>query len=125
MTITTSLILQCIAMFIGGQLLQVFLVKLPAVKKRCLNANVEFSFKEYWKEDKYLIIATAIAGGMLIVGLNEIVHWKPVILNYVKWFFATVGAFGSSVVLSRFSVFEKRIQQIVDIKTNIADNKPN
>lgn len=118
MTINMWLISQCILMFIGGQLLHLFLIKLPAVKKRCLAGNIEFSFVEYWKEDKYLVIATNVFGAMIILGLNEIIAWKPLVLQYIKWFFAFVGAFGSSVILSKFSIFEKKLQAIVDQKTN-------
>lgn len=122
MTITTWLILQCIAMFILGQLLQLFWLKIPSLKKRAKTANYKFSVKEYWQSDWYLIIGTQIVGAMLILGLNEIVQWKPAILDYVKWFFGSLGAFASSVVLSKLSAYEKMLSEVIDIKTNIADN---
>lgn len=121
MTITTWLILQCIAMFILGQLLQLFWLKIPSLKKRAKAANYHFSIKEYWEMDWNLIIGTQVIGAMLILGLNELVQWKPVILNVVRWFFGGVGAFASSVVLSKLSAFEKKLSSFIDVKTDMAD----
>lgn len=119
---TLSLYMQSVAMFILGQLLQLFWLKIPSLKKRAKAANYKFSASEYWKEDWYLIIGTQVAGAMAIIGLDQIVHWKPDVLEYVKWFFGGFGAFGSSVVLSKLSSYEKTLSGIIDVKTNISDS---
>lgn len=121
MTITTLLILQCIAMFILGQLLQLFWLKIPSLKKRSKAANYHFSLSDYWKEDWYLIIGTQILGALVVIGLNELVQWKPMILDYIKWFFAFIGAFASSVILSKLSAYEKKLTEVIDVKTNLSD----
>lgn len=119
--ITRQMVLWCVVMFIGGQLLQLFWVKIPAVKERCRVANKPFSMKTYWESDWNLIVGTCIFGGMLIVGLGELVTIKPEVLSYIRWFFAFIGFAGSSFVLSKYSKFEKSINAIVDLKTDIAD----
>jgi len=113
----------CVVMYILGQALQLFWVKIPALKKRCTVANVEFAISAWWKEDWNIVIGNMIFGAILIFALNEVVQWKPIVLDYVKWFFAFMGAFGSSVAMTKWGNFEKMLNTIVDKKTNIADGK--
>lgn len=124
---TLWLYTQCVIMFILGQALHVFLIKVPAVKERCRAANKPFSWGEWWGCDWNIIIATAIIGAMLILGLDQLLNWKPAILAYVKWFFGGFGAFGSTIALSKFSQFEKSLVKVIDLKSNIADgiDQPN
>jgi hypothetical protein len=77
---------------------------------------------EWWKCDWNIIIATQIIGVMIIIGLDQLLHWKPDIMEYVKWFFGFMGAFGSTVAMSKFSQYEKGIVGLADIKSNIADH---
>jgi len=121
MAITTQLIIQCILMFILGQLLQLFWLKIPSLKKRAKAANYQFSIKEYWGTDWNLILGTQVIGAMLILGLNELTQWKPIILEVVRWFFGGIGAFSNSVVLSKLSSYEKKLNNFIDVKTDIAD----
>jgi hypothetical protein len=121
MSITAWLIGQCILMFIGGQALHLFLIKVPAIKTRARAANKQFIFKEWWECDWNIIIATQIIGALCIIGLNELAQWNPTILAYVRWFFAGIGAFGSTVAMSKFSQYEKELTRVLDIKSNIAD----
>ncbi|MHA4844405.1 hypothetical protein ACX0G7_09585 [Flavitalea antarctica] len=118
---TLFLYCQCVLMYVIGQALHLFVLKIPSVKKRDAAANIKFSFKEYWKEEWNIIVGNQIFGLALIVGLNELLHWKPEILNAVKWFFAAVGAIGSATIMAKFSTYEKKVLSIVDVKTNIAD----
>jgi hypothetical protein len=120
---TLSLYLQCVLMFVLGQAAHLFLVKVPAVKERCRVANKPFAWKEWWRCDWNVIIGTQIIGALLIVGLDQFLHWKPQVLDYVKWFFAAVGAFGSTVAMAKMSQFEKSLNNVIDIKTDIADEK--
>lgn len=122
---TLWLYLQCVFMFIGGQLIHLFLIKIPALRKRAIAANKTFSTKEYWQEDWTVIVGTQVVGMVVILGLDQIVHWKPVILDWVKWWFAGLGAFGSTLIMSKWSPFEKKLLNIIDVKTNIADGVGN
>lgn len=120
---THSLYLQCVAMFILGQAAHLFLFKVPAMKERSRVANKSFRMKDWWACDWNIIIGTQVVGALAIFGLDEILNWKPEVLNYVKWFFAAVGAFGSTAVMAKMSQFDKGINKVIDIKTDIADNK--
>lgn len=118
---TLSLYLQCVLMLLLGQALQILLIKIPSIKERCRAANKPFSWAEWWGCDWNVVIATGLLGAICIVGLDELTKWKPEILNVVKWFFAAVGAVGSSVALSKWSQFEKSLNTVIDRKTDIAD----
>jgi hypothetical protein len=111
----------CVMMFILGQAAHLFLIKIPAIKKRSLAANKPFVFKEWWACDWNIIIGTQVIGALLIVGLDQLIYWKPGVLEYVKWFFAGMGAFGSTIAMAKGSQFERQLTGLMDIKSNIAD----
>jgi len=121
MTISNWLILQCVLMFIFGQCVHLLLVKMPAIKKRVRAVNKKFLFKEWWNEDWNIIIGTQFIGAMFIIGLDQFLNWKPEVLEYTKWFFAAVGAFGSTIAMSKYSQYEKTVTALVDIKSNTFD----
>ena len=121
---TLSIYIQCVIMLILGQALQVFIIKIPDIKSRAKLANQQFIWKDWWASDWNLVIGTAILGAIVIVGLDQLIHWKPEILEYVKWFFAGLGFFGSTVVMAKYSQYSKYFNQVIDVKTNIADGLP-
>jgi hypothetical protein len=121
---TTSLYIQCVFMLILGQALQVFLIKVPDIKQRAKLANQKFIWADWWAADWNLVIATTILGALAIIGLDELVHWKPEILDFVKWFFAAVGAVGSNAVLAKWSSYARYFNGVIDEKTNKADGLP-
>lgn len=108
-------------MFIGGQGLHLFLVKIPSIKKRASAVSRPFVWSDWWSCDWNIIIATQIIGGMSIIGLDELVNWKPEILEYVRWFFAGIGAFGSTVAMAKFSSYEKTLTNLIDVKASVSD----
>lgn len=112
---------QYVFMFLGGQILHLLVVKIPSLRKRARQANKKFSIKDWLTEDWNLIIALNVLGSMFLIGLDEVLAWKPEIQNVVKWFFAAVGAFGNSIVLQKFSKYEHTLGSIFDIKSNISD----
>lgn len=118
---STKMYLFCVVMFILGQAAHLFLIKIPAVKARSRAANKTFIFKEWWACDWNIIIGTQVIGALLIFGLDQIIYWKPGVLDYVKWFFAGMGAFGSTIAMAKGSQFEKQLTGLMDIKSNIAD----
>lgn len=118
---TLSLYLQCVAMYLLGQAVDLFLLKIPELRSLYRKANEDFCWKKYWQTDWNVIIGTQVVGAMLILGLNELTQWKPQILDYIKWFFGGIGAVGSSIIVSKWSQTKKYIMNIIDSKTNIAD----
>lgn len=120
---TVKLYLECVGMFLLGQALMLFLFKIPDLQKLYKRANEDFSWKKYWQGDWALIVGTQVLGAMVIIGLDQLVNWKPWILDWVKWWFAGVGALGAELVVSRLSNVKKYIMNVIDRKTNIADDK--
>jgi len=108
-------------MFILGQAIDLFLFKIPELRKMYATANEDFVWKKYWKSDWNTIVGTQLIGIVLIIGLDQLTHWKPVIIDYTKWFFAGFGAWGSSIVVAKGSAAKKYIMNIIDAKTNVAD----
>ena len=117
------LYLTCLVMFLGGQGIQLFWVKIPSLKGRSTDANYKFSFKEYWEADYHLIVGTFILVAVALIGLDEIVYLRPSVMEYLKWGFFFLGYSAQSVVLAKLSKFETKLSNIIDTKTNIADNK--
>jgi hypothetical protein len=121
MHISTSTYVICFITYLLGQAIHLFWIKIPNIKKRAIAANKKYIFAEFWMSDWNVIIGTNIFGVMLILGLGELLNIKPEIFEYIKWFFFFAGAFGSTVVMAKFSTYEKELINILDIKSNIAD----
>lgn len=111
----------CIVMSLLGQGLHLFLIKIPALKVRSAAANKQFSFRDWIKCDWNIVIGTQIVIAMFTIGIDEFLKWKPDVVEYIKWFFAAIGAFGSTVAMSLLSKYEKGLMKLLDIKSNIAD----
>lgn len=103
-----------------GVLLQICL-KVNALKVQSKVANHSFSFKDYFRDDVFTILGSFITVIIGVICLDEIIGLNAGIEKYVKWFFVFVGFTGSSIIQSAFSVTSKKIQAIIDVKTNIAD----
>jgi hypothetical protein len=108
-------------MMILGQMAHLFLLKIPAVKDRCRAANKPFTWREWWNCDWNVVIGTLVIGALFIIGLDQFLNWKPQVLNYVKWFFAGIGAFGSTAAMAYFSKYEKQLMALLDVKSNVSD----
>jgi hypothetical protein len=125
MIIPIPTLIQCVVMLMLGQTMQIFVVKIPALQDRADKANYKFTMKEWWSYDWTNVVITTIIGAVCVIGLDELTQWTPSVLKVVKWFFFFVGAFGTSLALSRWSAFEKKLGHIIDLKTNISDGLVN
>lgn len=120
---TTSLYLQCIAMFILGQGLDLFLMKIPELRTLWAKSNESFSWKKYWASDWNVIVGTLILCAVCVIGSDQVLKLKPAIVDYIKWLFVALGGFGSSVIVTKWGSAKKYILDVIDKKTNIADGK--
>lgn len=85
-------------------------------------ANVKFTVRDYIEKDWFGI---SISLTMVIVWLlifPEVATARPNILNFVRISFGAMGLFGSYIIQSIFSRGKSYIRNIIDKKTNIADN---
>ena len=122
---TTQLYVNCFIGGLIGMLFYLFAIKLPAIRKRALAANLPFSIKGYFKDDYLSVIASLISIIALVWTLDEIIGYNPSFMRYIKFFFIFIGYTGSSVLVNVLGKFDKEVQRIVDIKTNISDGKAN
>jgi hypothetical protein len=104
-----------------GILFHVFVIKIQSAKVRSKAANIEFSFPQYIKDEWAVLLGNFICVCMLVVGIDELIGLKPGLAKAVKWLFFFVGISGSSIFMYAFSVADKKIRNVVDIKTNLAD----
>lgn len=128
-TLTIWIYVQCIIMFILGQLISLFLIDIPETRKLSRIANHTFSWKEWWQKEWNVVIGVQLIGIVVFMGLDQLLHWKPQILDKVKWFFAIFGIVGSGIA-ARIGAYRRTILTVIDKKTNIADGiteqqKPN
>jgi len=112
----------CVLMYIMGNALCLFWITIPALKEKCRIANKTFTWKEWWGCDRHLVYGNLIFGAALVVGLDEIVNWKPAAIYYLKWVFFLVGAFGTQIAQEKWGQFKKVISKLIDVKTNLADS---
>ena len=109
--------------FLGGALgvLLQILFKIQELKKQSKIANHSFSLKEYLSDDWASILASFVSVGVGVFVIDELLKAKPQLAQYIKWFFVFVGFSGASLIQSVLSVTAKKIDQIIDLKTNQAD----
>lgn len=129
---TPWLYIQCVLMFIFGQGFCLFFIDIQHTKKLYKTAQLDFDWKAWWKHDWNIVIGVQFIGAMAILGLDQILHLKPQMLEIVKWFFAFLGAFGSAIG-TRFSQYRKIALDVFDgfmsnkadqVKDTIANAKP-
>lgn len=114
--------MQCLLGGILGILAHIFILKIPSLKQVSKAGNLRFSISEYFKDDWPSIIASLLAVLIMMFMMDEIIADSPCIAEKIKWFFITIGYTGSSIIQNWLGNSAKRINQVIDIKTNIADN---
>ena len=118
-----QLYIQCFIIGLVGILFHVFVIKLPAVKERYRVSNKVFSLRTYLADDWVALGGSLITLIACLLFVDEVLKWKPAIIDYIKFAFLFVGYTGSSILLSVLSQADKKLNKIIDIKTDIADNK--
>lgn len=98
-------------------------VKIRNLKIRASAGNAHFNIGTYFTDDWPTIVLSCVAVSALIIGMDEVMGYKPEVAKFIKWAFLFVGYTGASLLSSFFSKAEKKIMSTIDIKTNIADNK--
>lgn len=118
---TTQMYVLCAVAAFTGMLLHVFAIKIPSAKTRATAANIKFYVKDYFQSEWPAIAANiaCIVIGLLIVG--EAIKYKPEIQGYIITLSAFYGFTGSTLLLAIFGQVSKKINAVVDVKTNTAD----
>jgi len=97
------------------------MLKAKGIQDKARLANVEFKFGEYFTKDwlSHLLSFTGIGAYLLI--LTEVVNGNSMLSGYVKTLSLFVGWAGSDLISRFFSVVNKKVNAIIDIKTTAAD----
>lgn len=104
-------------------ILIMILVKLRSLKERNKVANETFSVISYFKDDYITLLLALVSLLVLLIGVPHLLAYKP---DWADWFwliFVLWGYTGTSILLAFFSRAEAKINKVIDIKTDIADNK--
>lgn len=120
MTLTTELYIQIILMFLIGQAITFFAIDLPNVRELYKKSNEKFSLSRWMSHDYNIYVTAQLIGIAILIGLPEILHWKPSWIEKIRWGACGIG-FIASALPTRLGRYRKRIVNIIDRKTNIAD----
>ena len=108
-------------MSILGQVSHLAFVKIPSLRRTASAANKAFYIKEWWNCDWNLIIGLQAFIIAVFLGLDEIMHFKPEMLEYTKWMFFFVGFGGSSAIMSWLSKYAPGVMNLISVKSNTFD----
>lgn len=115
-----KLYLVCFIIALVGMALQIAL-KMKSLQDKSRVANIEFKPSQYFQQDWLSITASLLTIIMFLLFLDNILKWRADIVNYIKIGFAFVGYTGSDIASRLFGVLNKKINNVIDTKTNISD----
>jgi hypothetical protein len=118
---TLHLYITCFFVALIGMALQTVL-KMKSLQDKAKVANLTFKPITYFREDWLSITASVLTIILFLLFLDNILKWHPAIVNYIKIGFGFVGYTGSDIASRLFGVVNKKINNVIDVKTNIADN---
>lgn len=108
----------CVIMNILGQGAHLMFVTVPDYRQKMINLNRQFTYSAWWNCDSNLIIGVQILSLALMLGLAELIHWKPGLLDWIRWFFFLFGTVASLIGM-RWSKYQQMIMGFIDINANI------
>lgn len=110
----------CFSVGVIGMALQTVL-KIKSLQDKARVANMPFKASSYFKEDWLSVVASLLTIILFLFFIDNITKWKPETVKFLKIGFAFIGYTGSDVASRLFSVVSKKINSVIDIKTDIAD----
>lgn len=116
----TTLYFQCFAAAFTGWALHTVL-KLRSMQTKSKAANLEFKILDYFKDDWLSIAACFLTIILFLLFGDEVLNINEKIISYIKIGFGFVGYTGSDIASRFFSVVDKKINSVIDYKTNVAD----
>jgi len=120
---TLEIYVQCFIACLIGNIAHIAF-KMYSLSQDYKKANMEFSSRQYMKDDKYALIADAICSLVLVYIVDEWVD-NEYIIGKIKTGFILIGFTGSYVLMYFASAAKKKFRKVVDEKTDIADEKTN
>ncbi len=117
----TKLYIWCALAAILGMAAYVFIVKIPAAITKAKAANVTFSMNDYFSTEWPTLAGNIASIAIALLILGEVLKFKPELQGWIITIFAFYGFTGSSILLAIFGQVSKKLNTIIDIKTNTAD----
>ena len=115
-----KLYLTCFVIALVGQLL-FNVLKIKGIQDKAAASKIQFSIGDYFKKDWLSILASMITVVLLLMCLDSLLKWKPEVVDYIKPIFAFVGYTGSDIASRIFGVMNKRINEAISYKSDIAN----
>lgn len=112
----TALYVQCFLVACIGQVIHVAF-KIKALKIKAKATNMDYSTKDYLRDDRISIVITMAFVVMLLFFIADVLHMKPALVTYLKPAFAFVGYSGSDFITRLFGAASNRINKVIDEKT--------
>lgn len=98
------------------------LLKLNSLLKKARTANVKFNaWNDYWKKDAVSIFLSFLSVGIWYMIFGEVSRKYPAIQDFVITSYVVMGALGSYILQKVLSRAEGKINEFIDVKTNISD----
>jgi hypothetical protein len=119
---TLYVYLECFAVALVGMALHTAL-KMKSLQDKARLANVEFKLRNYFAQDWLSITASILTIILFLFFIDNILKWKPSVLDYLKILFGFIGYTGSDIASRLFSVVNKKINTAIDYKTTVADEQ--
>lgn len=107
---------------IVGVLIQL-LLHYRELKTLANKATTPLTFKQYLKDDSINAIISVLAVLLCLLAWDSFAHLPAWVMNYIVGWFAFVGWGGAQLLVKVFGTAQKKLYDIIDQKTNIADNK--
>lgn len=118
---TTLTYLLCFLAAFLGMVFHVTAVKIPGVKKSANVANMKFSYSAFFEDELAALLANLCVIFIWLLVLGEAVAYKPFILPYIIGISVLIGFSGSSLLLALLGKAQNKINDIVNVKTDISD----
>lgn len=117
--------LLCFAAFTIAHGIDIFWIQIPKYRRLWAKSNECFSFKKFWDADWNLFIGTFLFCLVMLLAADKIPELTrhKIDYTYMPLLFAGLGGFGSTIAMNKWSRTGKFIENIIDKKTDIADNK--
>ncbi len=118
---STQLYIWCAISGLLGMCAYVFIIKIPAAIAKAKAANVTFGMKDYLSTEYPTLIGNLLSIAIALLVLGEVLTYKPELRAWIIAIFAFYGFTGSSILLAIFGQINKKLNSIIDVKTNVAD----
>lgn len=117
--------LKCFAVAMIGFAIQ-FLLKFNSMRKKAVvGNNSDFTFKSFMSDDWPALSAGILFIVLCLFLIDEILNLAPAVLDKILALFTLVGYFNSDLALRLFSVANKKLNETINYKTDVADGKIN